>query len=140
MTDRHQAREAALQILYGCHIGGGAASDVISAYFAEHAPEATAAVQSFAREIVLGTLTDVPALDALIARHAQHWRLDRLAVIDRLILRLAIWELQRGSDVPAAVVINEAIELARTFSTDGSVAFVNGVLDGVHKALEGTRQ
>ena len=139
MTHRHQAREAALKILYFCEVGGAAANDAICAYFTEHAPEAVDTVRSFAREIVLGTLTDVPGLDALIVHHSQHWRLERLAVIDRLILRMAIWELQHDPDVPAAVVINEAIELARTYSTDGSVAFVNGVLDAVRRELEETR-
>jgi N utilization substance protein B len=139
MTGRHDAREAALKILYFCEISGAAANEAIAAYFAEHAPDADTAVQAFARELVLGTLADVPSLDALIAQHSKHWRLERLAIIDRLILRLAIWELQHEPDLPPAVVLNEALELARTYSTDGSVAFVNGVLDGIRRALEGPR-
>jgi N utilization substance protein B len=139
VTVRHEAREAALKILYSCEISGAAANEAIASYFAEHSPDAPAAVRAFARELVLGTLTDVPALDALIAEHSQHWRLERLAILDRLILRMAVWQLQHEPDLPKAVVLNEALELARTFSTDGSVAFVNGVLDGIRKALEGPR-
>jgi N utilization substance protein B len=135
MTARHDAREAALKILYFCEISGAAANEAIASYFAEHSPDADAAVRDFSRELVLGTLADVPSLDALIAHHSQHWRLERLALLDRLILRMAIWELQHEPDVPAPVVLNEALELARTYSTDGSVAFVNGVLDAIRKAL-----
>jgi N utilization substance protein B len=76
----------------------------------------------------------LPAIDAMIAETADRWRPERMAVLDRLILRMAICELQRA-DPPAAVVINEAIELARTFSTDDSVRFVNGMLDAVRKKL-----
>ena len=66
-----------------------------------------------------------------------HWRVERLAVIDRLILRMAIWEMREHPEEAPAIVINEALELARTFSSDESVAFVNGVLDGVRKTLVG---
>lgn len=135
MTARHDAREAALQILYFCEISGAAANEAIASYFAEHSPDADAAVRSYTGALVLGTLAEVPALDALIAQHSQHWRLERLAIIDRLILRMASWELQHEPDVPAAVVMNEALELARAYSTERSVAFVNGVLDGIRKAL-----
>ncbi len=76
-----------------------------------------------------------PALDALIQQHSEHWRLERLAVIDRLILRMAAWELQHAGGHAAAVVLNEALELARTFSTDDAVRFVNGVLDSIRKSL-----
>jgi N utilization substance protein B len=136
MSARHDAREAALKILYFCEVSGAAANEAMASYFAEHAPDAGAAVREFSRELVLGTLADVPSLDALIARHCQHWRLERLALLDRLILRMAVWELQHEPDLAAAVVLNEALELARTYSTDGSVAFVNGVLDAIRKALE----
>ena len=74
-------------------------------------------------------------LDMLIQRHSEHWRLERLAVIDRVILRIGAWEFQY-SDSPPAVVIDEAIELARRFSGDNAVGFVNGVLDGIRKTLD----
>jgi N utilization substance protein B len=80
----------------------------------------------------------VEAIDQLIVTHAHNWRLERMAVIDRLVLRLAVCEMLTHPDTPSKVVINEALELARTFSGDESVAFVNGVLDAVRKALSPT--
>lgn len=134
-SPRHQAREAALQALYLWEVGRTEPAVALETFFAEHAPEAPAAVRDFAGQIVIGTAGDAAALDALIARHSEHWRVERLAVIDRMILRMAAWELQHATDTPAAVVLNEALELARTFSTDDSVRFVNGVLDGIRKSL-----
>ena len=134
---RRQAREAALQILYFWEVGRTDPADAVEAYFSAHAPEAVGAVRSFATMLVEGTISDLAGIDATIARHSTNWRLDRLAVVDRLILRLAIWELRHsGGDVPAAVVINEAVELARRFSTDEAAGFVNGVLDAVRRTDE----
>ena len=104
-------------------------------FFAVHQPEAPPDVREFAAVLVNGTIDDRAALDALIVAHSANWRLERLAVIDRLILRMATWELQRQPETPPAVVINEAIELARAFATDESPKFVNGVLDSIRKAL-----
>ena len=121
--------------LYLWEVGRTDPAQALETFFAEHAPDAPEPVREFASEFVLGTTADVAALDALIASHSEHWRVERLAVIDRLILRMAVWELQHATDTPPAVVLNEALELARTFSTDDSVRFVNGVLDGIRKAL-----
>jgi N utilization substance protein B len=132
---RHQAREAALQILYFCQMTGVAPDQAADAFFAEHHPDADDAVRAFARELSAGTMSDAAPLDALIQRHSTHWRLERIAMLDRLILRMAAWELQHDPDTPPAIVIDEAIELARTFSTDDSVRFVNGVLDAIRKDL-----
>lgn len=132
---RHRAREAALQILYFWEVGRVAPTEAIDAFFVEHDPDAPEAVKAFAGEIVRGTIAEIAALDALIAAHSAHWRLDRLAIIDRTILRMAAWELQHEPDTPAPVVIDEALELARTFSTDDSVRFVNGILDAIRKTL-----
>jgi len=134
-SPRHRAREAALGALYLWEMGRTNPAQALDTFFAEHSPDAPAPVREFASEIVLGTTADTAALDALIAKHSEHWRVERLAVIDRLILRMAVWELQPATDTPPAVVLNEALELARTFSTDDSVRFVNGVLDGIRKAL-----
>ena len=133
---RRHAREAALQILYFWEVGRAEPDAAIDSYFAEHAPDATDAVMTFAVELVQGTISELAALDAINEQHSQHWRLGRLAVIDRLILRMAVWELRYGTDTPPAVVLNEAIELARLFSSPDSVRFVNGVLDGIRKTLE----
>ena len=133
---RHQAREAALQILYFWEVGGTPVDDAVNAFFAEHHPDAGDDVRSFARQLVVGTVAEVAASDALITQHARNWRLERFAMIDRLILRMATWELLHQPETPAAVVLDEAIELARTFGTEDSVRFVNGVLDGIRKTLE----
>jgi transcription antitermination protein NusB len=134
---RRTARDAALQILYFWEVGGAPPEDAIETYFHEHAPDAPDAVFEFASRLVLGTVAEIGDLDALIERHSEHWRLGRLAVVDRLILRMATWELRHGGDTPPAVVLNEAIELARRFSTVESARFVNGVLDGVRRTLDG---
>jgi N utilization substance protein B len=135
---RHLAREAALRVLYFWEVGQATPAQALEAYFAEHAPDAAEDVRAFAGEIVRGTAAEAVALDELIGRHAEHWRVARLAVIDRLILRMAIWELQHVPNTPPAVVINEAIELSRAFGTEESPRFVNGVLDAIRKSFEGT--
>jgi transcription antitermination protein NusB len=134
-SPRHRAREAALQSLYLWEVGGTDPASALETFFGVHQPDAPETVRGFARELVLGTAADLASLDKLIQEHSEHWRLERLAVIDRLILRMATWELQHETDTPPAVVLNEALELARTFSTDDSVRFVNGVLDSIRKAL-----
>ncbi len=136
MSPRHQAREAALRILYFCEAGRAAPDAAITVFFDEHAPEADAAVREFASRLVRGTVSETAALDELITAHSTNWRLDRLATIDRLILRMAAWELRHEPDTPAAVVLNEAVELARTFGTDASVRYVNGVLDAIRRTLD----
>jgi N utilization substance protein B len=134
-TPRHQAREAALRSLYFWEIGQTDPAQALETYFEIHQPDAPEPVREFARALVLGTAADVASLDVLIQQHSEHWRLGRLAVIDRLILRLGAWELQHAGDTPHAVILNEALELARTFSTDEAVRFVNGVLDSIRKSL-----
>jgi N utilization substance protein B len=131
---RHRAREAALQILYFWEVGRASPDEALQAFFAEHEPDAPEPLRAFAADLVHGTIAEIAALDEVVAAHSANWRLDRLAVIDRMILRMAVWELRHGQDTPAPVVIDEAIELARTFSTDDSVRFVNGVLDAIRKA------
>ena len=134
-TARRQAREAALQSLYLWEVGRTDPAGAVETFFAEHLPDAPDSVRSFARELVIGTTTETSELDALIQQHAENWRLERLAVLDRLILRMAAWELRHAADTPPAVILNEAIELARTFSTEDAAGFVNGVLDGIRKGL-----
>jgi N utilization substance protein B len=131
---RRQGREAALQILYFWEVGGAQPQSAIDAYFAEHQPDASDAVVTFASQIVHGTVGEVEAIDAAIAEHSRNWRVERLATIDRLILRMAVWELRHEPETPSAAVINEALELARRFSTDDAVKFINGVLDAIKRA------
>ena len=134
---RRRAREAALQMLYQWEIGRGSAHEAIVTYWPSRDPEETVAEEhrDFANRLVRGTIAQVQEIDALIARRAQNWRVERMAVLDRLVLRLAVYEMLADPDTPAKVVINEGIELARTFSGDESVPFVNGILDAVRKDL-----
>ena len=133
---RHQARSSALRILYFWEVGRIDPAQAIEAFFSEHEPEADQTVRDFAAELVQGTIADIATLDALIVKHSQHWRLERLAILDRLILRMATWELRHRPDTPPAVVLDEALELARTFSGDEAVPFVNGVLDAIKRSLD----
>jgi N utilization substance protein B len=133
---RHLAREVALQVLYLWEVGRTSPAEAIEAFFEAGGRDFGEPTRAFASELVRGTTSDVAALDALIEPQLRHWRLERMAVIDRLILRMAAWELRQDDDTPAAVVIDEAVELARTYSTDESVRFVNGVLDSLRRSLE----
>lgn len=90
--------------------------------------------REFANQLFEGAANDVAALDEIIGKHCENWRFERLAAIDRAILRLAIHEMS-STDTPPKVVLNEAVELAKKFSSEESGAFVNGVLDAVHKSL-----
>jgi N utilization substance protein B len=90
----------------------------------------------FAEELARGAIEEIPELDRRILEHSEHWRLERMSVVDRNILRLAIHEMLRR-DTPHPVVIDEALELARRFSSEQSVAFINGVLDAVRRSLVG---
>jgi N utilization substance protein B len=134
---RRRAREAALQMLYQWEIGRASANEAIVTYWPARDAEGTVAEEhrEFANRLVRGTIARVGELDELLAKRAQNWRVERMAVLDRLILRLATFELIDEPDTPAKVVINEAIELARTYSGDEAVGFVNGILDAVRKDL-----
>ncbi|MEI6246192.1 MAG: transcription antitermination factor NusB [Acidobacteriota bacterium] len=130
---RRHAREAALKMLYMWEVGQNTPQQAIGAYFKEHDPKATEEVRAFASELVFGTSNERTALDAALEPHLTGWRIERLAILDRMILRMALWELQHHTDTPPAVVINEAMELARLFTSEDAVKFINGVLDAAHK-------
>ena len=136
--ERTRAREAALQLLYRAEVGGLDADASKGAYWEEAGDylegDAEYSVREFAERLFDGVRLEQDALDALIAGSLQNWRLERVALIDRLILRLAAFELKRRDD-PPAVVIDEALELARRFGGDDSVRFVNGVADAIRKKL-----
>lgn len=136
---RHRAREAALQILYQWEIGRTDVARAADTYFdlqwADANPPSDE-FRGFATELAHDTVRRLTESDALIADTAERWRPERMAVLDRLILRMAVTELLGRPDTPAAVVINEALELARTFSTEEAVKFINGMLDAIRRKID----
>ena len=128
MGSRHQARERALQILFQYDIHGkpGLWLDV---FWKEN--EATDDVKAFAERLVAGVLEKKKELDALIGKYATNWKISRMPIVDRNILRAGVYELLWMDDVPAKVTVNEAIELAKSFGDDDASKFVNGILDQV---------
>ena len=122
-----------MQMLYQWELGGNTPEQVGSSFFQEQ--KADSEVERFARGLFRGAVDDVKRLDGLITEHATNWRLERMAAVDRSILRLAAYELLHDRETPPSAVINEALEIARRFSGDGSVEFVNGVLDSILKTL-----
>jgi N utilization substance protein B len=135
---RRRARESALQILYQREIGQHDLEQAIDTFFSLQWPDPAPpsdTLRAFAVALARDTVTRLPEVDRLIADTAERWRPERMAILDRLILRMAVCELLRDVDTPAPVVINEALELARTFSTEEAVKFINGMLDGVRKKI-----
>jgi N utilization substance protein B len=135
---RHRAREAALQMLYQWEVGRASMFEVRQTFWS-YVPEAGDVgndLRQFATSLADGVAGAVAELDALIGESAEHWRVERMNVLDRLILRLAVYEFLYAPDTPGRVIINEALELARTFSGDESVRFVNGILDAVRRKLQ----
>ena len=135
---RRRAREAALQMLYHCEVGRVSADQAIAAHveIGQSTPFESPQAERFAALLVTGTVERAGEIDPVVAASAEHWRPERMAVIDRLILRMAVYQLRYMPDVPPSVVINEAIELARRFGGEESGRFVNGVLDAVKRKLE----
>jgi transcription antitermination protein NusB len=126
--ERRAAREEALQVLYAIDIGRRDPSEAIDEVVPENARSDH---RRFVRDTVVGTLGFAAEADAIIAPVLEGWTVERLPEIDRLILRMATYELRHTPDVPRAVVINEAVELAKKFSTEDSGRFVNGVLNAI---------
>lgn len=133
---RRRAREVALQMLYQWEVGGEDLETVFETYPRVRPTGLDEAHEELAHGLVRGTAERLEQIDRLIDAHTQNWRLERLAVIDRLVLRLAVSELLGRPDTPPVVVINEAIELARVYSGEAAVKFVNGVLDAVKRELQ----
>jgi N utilization substance protein B len=134
---RHRAREIALQMLYQWEIGRVPIDEVCQTFWtggpAGEPPQEN--IRSFATLLATGVAAHATTLDPLIAEAAEHWRIERMNVMDRLILRLGVYEFLHEPETPAKVVINEALELGRTFSADDSVRFINGILDAVRRTL-----
>src|SRR5207247_8122621 len=134
MGPRRKAREYALQMLFQWDITRDNIEQIAATFFENH--DEPAAVVNFARLLVTRTVEHIEDIDQLIQRHAEHWRLDRMATVDRNILRLATQEFRYDKETPKTVVINEAIEIARRFSSQESPQFINGILDSIKRELE----
>jgi N utilization substance protein B len=136
-TKRHRARHAALQMLYQWEVGRAGVHEAIATYWPAREPEERLEEpnEQFANDLLRGTVARVEEIDKMLAERAKNWRVERMAVLDRLVLRLAVYELLAVPDTPAKVVINEALELARAYSGEEAVGFVNGILDAIRKDL-----
>jgi N utilization substance protein B len=130
MGKRHQARELALKVLFQLEVSGDDDVDEVLRY---HAAEgaATADVAAFAGQLVRGVITNRERLDAILSDASEHWKLGQMAKVDRIILRIAVYEIAIDRHVPTKAAINESIELAKTFSGDEAGRFVNGILGRV---------
>jgi N utilization substance protein B len=138
-TGRHRARAVALQALYECEVGGLTPQQAIGVLVHAGPPEVDdpgSAEHSFVVSLVRGAFDSRDALDERIGDAAKNWRVERMAVLDRLVMRLALHELMTHRESPPRVVISEAIELARAYSGEEAAKFVNGVLDGAFRRLK----
>jgi N utilization substance protein B len=130
---RTKSREFAMQMLFQWDMSQQDLNNLEAKFW--KSAKAADKTRAFANELFEGAAKEAAALDELIGKHAENWRFERLAAIDRAILRLGIYEM-RGAETPPKVVLNEAVELAKKFSSEESGAFVNGVLDAFHKSLK----
>jgi transcription antitermination protein NusB len=135
MGTRRKSRELVLQMLFQSDMGKQPPDQVRRTFWNEH-ESAHGEVRGFAEDLFRVATDHAAEIDGLIERHAEHWRMDRMAAVDRNLLRSAVAELIGFPATPRAVVINEALEIARKFSSPESVQFLNGVLDSVGKELE----
>jgi len=138
MGTRRKSREFVLQMLFQADMGKQTPDQVRSTFWREHKGVAEEA-KDFAEQLFAVAMERSAEVDALIERHAQHWRMDRMAAVDRNVLRSAVAEMMGFPATPRAVVINEALEIARRFSSPEAVQFINGVLDSVGRDLEGSK-
>jgi N utilization substance protein B len=139
MGVRREGREAAVQFLYQHDLGGALAPEDISNFYAFRG--ISPAARRFCQELISGIFPDkLKKIDLLIQQHAQNYELDRLAAVDRNILRLALYELLSDEGAPTAVIINEAISIAKKYGTEQSGRFVNGVLDQIQRTLKASTE
>ena len=136
MGSRRKARECALQMLFAADVAEMPATDVVRSYWAELGEaDLDETARQFATRLAAGTLQNLELLDERIRSRAEHWRISRMAVVDRNILRLAVYEFLY-EPTPRTVAINEALEIARRFSTYEATQFINGILDAIKRDLD----
>jgi N utilization substance protein B len=137
MPSRFKSRQQALQTLFLWDMRGVPIHQAIDQYYGSLASDEGLPIDDrdvFSEDLASGTAAQATDIDAMIGRHSEHWRLERMPAVDRNILRLAIYEM-RNLATPSAVVIDQALELGRRFSNEESLAFLNGVLDAVSREL-----
>jgi transcription antitermination protein NusB len=130
---RSRCRELALQFLYQADYSGRRGPEEVENFWSHFQEKEK--LPAYLLELATGVGTHIEELDALIARYSEHWRLDRMTVVDRNLLRLAIFELLYQPEIPPKVVINEAVELAKKYGSEASGGFVNGILDQIREAV-----
>jgi N utilization substance protein B len=136
MGSRRKARECALQMLFAADVAGTRGDDLARTFWSELADgELEPGAQEFATRLALGTLANLEEVDERIRSRAEHWRITRMALVDRNVLRLAVYEFLK-EPTPHTVTINEALEIARRFSTYEATQFINGILDAIKRDLD----
>jgi N utilization substance protein B len=131
MGARRKARELALQMLFQADMSGNSEEMILSTF--EELKKSNPNTREFATKIFRGTLQHLPQIDEMITAQADNWRLSRMAVVDRNIIRMSVYEFLHEDDTPKLVIIDEAIEIAKKFGTQKSSQFINGILDGILK-------
>jgi len=131
MGARRKARELALQMLYQHDLSGNTPDTIVSTF--EDLQKSKPNTREFATRIFKGTVANLSKIDEMIVQQADNWRLSRMAVVDRNIIRMSIYEFLNETDTPKLVIIDEAIEIAKKFGTQKSSQFINGILDGILK-------
>jgi N utilization substance protein B len=133
LSTRRKSRELALQALYQWNITRQDPSLILDQQKVNFSPADEE--DEFAQQIIVGVLEHYNHIDELIEKFSEHWRLDRISIIDRNILRMAIFELLFREDIPPRVTLNEAIDLGKRFGSEDSSAFINGILDHIQKEV-----
>ena len=131
MGARRKARELALQMLFQHDMSGNEADMIITTF--DDLQKSKSNTREFAVKIFRGTVDHLAELDDMIQAQAENWRLSRMAVVDRNIIRMSVYEFLHETDTPKLVIIDEAIEIAKKFGTQKSSQFINGILDGILK-------
>lgn len=136
MGARRKARVCALQMLFQYDISRPRVDELTRTYWDSFGEDMSDVPRDFSNNLALGAISHLDEIDNLIKKRAENWRIQRMAVVDRNILRLAIYEFLYESETPKTVVINEALEIARRFSTFEATQFINGILDAIKRDLE----
>ncbi|MBI2974335.1 MAG: transcription antitermination factor NusB [Deltaproteobacteria bacterium] len=134
MGERRKGREFALQILYAYDSSKLELNEVLKSFWIANT-EFSEEIKTFTEEIVRGTCSRMEEIDSIIGTHSTNWKVSRMGIVDRNILRFAVYELLWRPDIPVRVTLNEAIEVAKQYGTEDSGSFINGVLDKVAKTV-----